>query len=128
MSRRRSRSPKKSLSKSRRRSLTHKFVRSLSSRVKEISRNLRKRFSSPSPLRLRFHQKPVRIIYGSPLYRRRSPLIIHHHHARPRSPVRFRIGTPQLAGINTTPAIREKAARMGIFLSDQEARDQRNLD
>ena len=110
---------KKSRSKSRGKRLAKQFVGSLNSRVRKLSRSLRKlreekerilRIRSPTP-RLRFFRTPVRIIYRTP-YRARSPVHIHHHHAgrartpRPRTPAAPWIAPPQTP--NTTPSLRRK--------------------
>jgi len=147
MARSKKRSRSKSKSRSKSRSPTRKFVKELSSRVRRISRNLRKlsknrrriirrRTPSPSPLRLRFYRTPVRLYrryYDTPLYRRRSPIHIHHHRS-PAPAARVAAQVMQGNGLLrspdpldfSTPAIKIRARRAGLGdISDAEARAQR---
>jgi hypothetical protein len=144
MARSKKRSKSKSRSRSKSRSPTRKFVKELRSRVRRISRNLRnlskrrrivirRRTPSPSPLRLRFYRTPVRIVYRTPLYRRRSPIHIHHHRS-PAPAARVAAQIMQGNGLLrspdpldfSTPAIKIRARRAGLGnISDAEARAQR---
>lgn len=117
----RSKSRSRSRSRSRAKRLAKKFVGSLNSRVKELSRNLRRlrrekerqiilRARSPTP-RIRFFRTPVRIVYRTPQYRARSPVHIHHHHGaqRPRTPKPKTPAAPWAPTTpNTTPSLRRK--------------------
>ena len=112
--------------------------------MRRISRNLRnlskrrrivirRRTPSPSPLRLRFYRTPVRIVYRTPFYRRRSPIHIHHHRS-PAPAARVAAQIMQGNGLLrspdpldfSTPAIKIRARRAGLGdISDAEARAQR---
>ncbi len=108
-------------------------MRNIRSRLKELTNRVR----SPSP---RYIYRRPRFILGSPLYRPRTPLIIHHHHprspVRPRSPQRQpRVASPRLPRALTpndadvsTPAIKYRARKfLQKELTDEEARAQREI-
>jgi hypothetical protein len=145
--------PRSKKSKSKTRSRAKKFVKELNSRVKRLSKNLRKlskrrriviqrRSPSPSPIRLRFNRTPVRLLYGTPLfrrfrygtplYRRGTPVHHYHYNNAPAANVPARAASPRLRIIKTpavgdisTPAIKLRARQGGFEIDTPTARDQR---